>query len=84
MATLSFSFNTGTVPLSRIQDAFALAYGYQATVSDGNGGQIPNPETKAQFTQRKIREYVVSVVKSQETEAARRTAESAVTEITLT
>lgn len=84
MATLSVSFDTGSVPLSRIQDAFASAYGWTATVSDGNGGTIPNPETKAQFMRRKVKEYVTDVVKGQEREAARRTAESAVTEITLT
>lgn len=84
MATLSISFDTGSVPLSRIQDAFAAAYGWTATVPNGAGAEIPNPETKALLTRRKIKEYVVEVVKGQEREAARRTAEGTVTEITLT
>lgn len=50
---------------ARIRNAFATAYGYQNTIN----GQ-PNPETKAQFRDRKIKEYIKDVVKSVETQAA--------------
>lgn len=53
MATLTFSFDTGPVTLSEIIDVFATAYNYQATVN----GQ-PNPESKAQFTRRMVRQYI--------------------------
>ncbi len=50
---------------ARIRNAFADAYGYQNTI-DG----APNPETKAQFRDRKIKEYIKEIVKSVETQAA--------------
>lgn len=78
MATLAFSFDTGTVPFSRIVDAFATAYNYQATI-DGQ----PNPETKAQFTRRMVRQYIIEIVKSQEVQAAVKTAYDSITEVTL-
>lgn len=86
MATLTFSFDTGNVPISRIVDAMAIKYGYQATIPDPEnaGGMIPNPETKAQFGRRQIRNIIVSAVKEAEVLAAREVAESSVTEVTLT
>lgn len=50
---------------ARIRNAFATAYGYQDTIN----GQ-PNPETKAQFRDRKIKEYIKEVVRSVERQAA--------------
>jgi hypothetical protein len=79
MPMLTLTYDTGSVPLSRINDGFAAAYGYQPTI---NGS--PNPETKAEFSRRMVREYIKGVVKGQEVEAARKTAEAGVTEITLT
>lgn len=80
MATFSISFDTGAVPLSRIYDAFAVAYGYQATLPGGG----TNPETKAQFARRMMGDHIKGVVKAQEREAARSAAEAGVTDITLT
>lgn len=57
-----------TVPdacMTRLEDAFAATYGYQAIIN----GQ-PNPETKAQHARRKIKEHVWSVVRASETRAA--------------
>jgi hypothetical protein len=69
-----------TIPdtqVNRIMDAFALAYNYTGTAPDGT------TETKANFARRKIREYVVSVVVSQESDyAARAAAEAARTQAT--
>jgi hypothetical protein len=64
MATLNFSFDTGSVPLSRIVDAFATAYRYHATI-DGQ----PNPETKAQFARRMVKHYITQIVLTEERKA---------------
>lgn len=45
----------------RVVEAFTKAYNYEETIN----GQ-PNPETKGQFTRRKIREYVREVTVSYE------------------
>ena len=46
---------------ARIRNAFASAYGYQDTI---NGS--PNPESKARFRARKIKEYIKEVTRSVE------------------
>ena len=46
---------------ARSRNAFATAYGYQNTI-DG----LPNPESKAQFRARKIKEYIKDVTRSVE------------------
>lgn len=76
MAQLDFSFNTGTLTLNEIRNAFAAEYGYQDTIPNPNAGQegqpatIPNPQTKAQFTRRKIKEHILIVVEGQRVKAA--------------
>ena len=76
-----------TIPdaqVARVRNAFAIAYNYQATIPDpaNPGSTIPNPESKTQFAQRKVREYVKEVVKSVEAptagEVARKAAATAV------
>jgi hypothetical protein len=55
---------TITVPDSvapEVIQAFCVNYNYQATITDENGDEIPNPESKAAFTRRAIREYVKNV-----------------------
>jgi len=86
MATLSFSFDTGSVPTSRITNALATNYGYQATIPDPQNPEstIANPETKAQFAQRMVKKFLIDNVKAAEINAARVTAEVGVTEIALT
>lgn len=76
-----------TVPIevaARVVDAFAAAYGWQPTI---NGA--PNPETKAAFTTRRLREHVRDVVAGYEASTAGETArvaaaDKARTEITVT
>jgi hypothetical protein len=58
-------------------DAFAAQFLYTDTVDDGTGNQVPNPETKQQFTQRMIRDYVKTVVASHEGRVASDTAAAA-------
>jgi hypothetical protein len=86
MATLSFSYNTGSVPLSRIVDAMAVVYGYPVNVDDPeNPGQtIPNPQTKAEFGRAVIRRIIIDAVREAELRPARVTAESSVAAIDLT
>lgn len=50
---------------ARIRNAFASAYGYQDTIN----GQ-PNPETKAQFRDRKIKEFIKGITFAEERKAA--------------
>lgn len=86
MATLTFTYDTGAVPTSRILDAWALRYNYQATVPDpGVPGQIiPNPETKAAFAKRILKEQITAIVREVEAAAAAKTASDAVVPIVLT
>lgn len=76
MATLTFSFDTGSVPLSRIVDAFATAYNYQAILPATPLAipplpERPNPETKEQFARRMVRRYIRETVVSIEHNVAR-------------
>lgn len=79
MPTLTLTYNTGSVPLSRIVDAFAVQYNYQATIN----GQ-PNPESKAEFARRMVGLHIKSIVREQEEQAAVRAAVGAVSDVTLT
>lgn len=79
MATLTFSFDTGGASLSRINDALAVQFGYQATI---NG--VPNTETKAQFVRRYLKDFIATSVKSGERQAAYRQADAGLTDIQLT
>lgn len=66
---------TITIPdaqTARVFDAFAAAYGYQATI-DGQ----PNPQTRAQFARQKVIEFIKNTVKAQEAQAAADSARSA-------
>lgn len=74
---LKFEFETPDV--KKVADAFCSAYQYQLTIDDQ-----PNPETKAQFTKRMIKEFIVNTVKSEDVKLARQTADATVAEITLT
>lgn len=83
MPTLTFSYDTGAVPLSRIVDGVAAFHNYQAMITPNPqepGTQIPNPESKSQFASRMIKQHIIMMVRSSEG----RTAELAVTNIGLT
>ena len=61
---------------NKVEDQFALAYGYQETIPNplfGQNGQpatIPNPQSKAAFFNRKLTEYIKDIVKSSRVQAA--------------
>jgi hypothetical protein len=78
VATFAISFDTGAVPLSRIQDAFGRRYNYTGFAPDGGA------ETKAQFVRRVLKRHIIDVVLADDREQGRAAADAAVTEITLT
>lgn len=73
---------TITVPdaqLQRVLDAFKAQYSYQATVPGPTPEDppVPNPETVAQFVRRRLRVYVMDVVRAHESLKAAETARAA-------
>lgn len=77
---MQITFNTESTELkNRIADAFCSVYNYQTKVTV-NGELVDNPESKNQFVQRKIKEYVKEIVKSCESSSAMQAArEEAIT-----
>jgi len=50
----------------------ALSVGYQATIPDENGNDIPNPETQAEFANKTCRQWITKMVgRYRKTEAAK-------------
>lgn len=48
----------------------ATTYGYSTTIPGPEGTTIPNPESKAEFGRRMIREIIVEAVRNAEAKAA--------------
>jgi hypothetical protein len=69
---INFTFDS-TTQRDRIVNAFALAYGYKAKLENGSD----NPQSKRQFFEQQVREYVRSVVQAAEQEDAAATARKA-------
>lgn len=82
MATLTFTYDTGNVTLAEITNAICAEYEYEAEIPAPppapKGTMIPNPETKAQFARRQVRQFIVGIVKAQRVKAAETTARSGV------
>ena len=61
---------------NKVEDQFALAYGYQTTVpnplfgQNGEPATIPNPQSKATFFNRQLTQYIKDIVKSSQVQAA--------------
>jgi len=51
---VKLEFNIPADKKDRIIDGYCGHYGYQETVTDGEGQEIPNPETKQQFVKRNM------------------------------
>lgn len=86
MATLSI-----TIPDNQAVEALnyaSTALGYQSQIEQSPGALVPNPETKQQFVRRKIAEYVKGLIISgavtQATLAAKQTAETTASALTVT
>lgn len=71
MATITVTIPNAILP--RVIDGMAYHHGYAPTLENGD----PNPETKAQFAQRKVREFIKQSVRDAEIEQARNTAAGA-------
>jgi len=57
---------------TRVADAFAAAYNYQATVpnpADPEGPQIPNPVSKAAFVKQQVTAFIRNVTTGHEAAA---------------
>lgn len=63
--------------LTRIIDASADIYGYQATLPDG----ASNPQTKAQFAKAMLVQHLKNLVRDSETRVAIKPAVAAVTDL---
>lgn len=55
MATFTITIPTDKV--TKTVDAFCSVYGYQPTINV-NGEDVPNPETKVNFSKRMVNEFV--------------------------
>ena len=55
---------------NKVEDAVATYTGWQATVPDGKGGQVPNPVSKAQNLNKYITKILRDVVKATSANAA--------------
>jgi len=63
-------FNIANEDLPRVITAFTVTFNYQETIIDENGDEVPNPETKAQFTKRMWIKYGKDVTRNYEDETA--------------
>lgn len=70
MANITIQIPDAMMP--RVVEAFTKQFNYQDQVLDqaNPGAMIANPETKNQFTQRQIRDYIKNTVGMQEGLAA--------------
>ena len=59
----------------RVINANAFAYGYQEMVSDGQGGKMPNPQSKESFVAENIEEDLKERTINYEVMVSRREAE---------
>lgn len=80
MPILTFSFDTGNIPLSRYTDGLAASYGYGA--SGFINATLPN-ETKADFSKRMMQLHIISRVRSYEENEAAKLAKASIIPITL-
>jgi len=63
----SITIDIGTqAELTRAVDAFCGAYNYQATITNGGGQQIANPESRNAFAKRQVAEFVKKVIRNYE------------------
>ena len=68
---------------NKVEDQFALAYGYQATIpnplfgQNGEPATIPNPQSKAAFFNKQLTAYIKDIVKASQVQAAATAAASA-------
>ena len=59
--------------LTRVVDAICGTYNYQANIPN-NGGTVPNPETKNQYSKRMVAEFLKKLTRTWEKQQAEKTA----------
>ena len=67
MAILSFNISN-TSEFNNVKNAFAAFYGYNAKLADGSD----NPQTKVQFVEEQIKQYIKNITKNWLIEEAKR------------
>jgi hypothetical protein len=73
MPILTFSFDTGSVPLSRVVAGLATSFNYKPLLTDGSA----NPETEVQFAKRMVKQFIIAQVRNAEVQTAIMTAAGA-------
>lgn len=64
MSILNLGVTVPDAQATAILDDFVAYHGYQATIKDAEGNDIPNPQTKAQFAKAKVVSFVRESIKS--------------------
>jgi hypothetical protein len=80
------SFNLTAAHATRLTDALCGLHNYQETVPDPEkeGEMIQNPETKAKFAQRQVKEWMIAQVLRYEEKIAKEAAAQSLTSISVT
>ena len=82
---ISISINTASAANEmELIRAFTTHHGYTDTIADGNGGTVPNPQTRLAFLRQPFRRQIREAAQSQRRAEAAATASAAVTEIDVT
>ena len=79
-----YTFETSSAHATRLVNALCGLHNYQDKIDGDLEGQIDNPEPKANFTKRMIKEYLISQVKRWEQAEAKKAIETSDITITTT
>lgn len=82
MATIQVT--TPNDQLARAVTALTNLYGYKETITDAEGNEVPNPQTKNDFARQQVARFIKEAVKQYEAEEARRLAEQNVLDVDVT
>jgi hypothetical protein len=74
--TISHTFSSAAIA-ARVGNAICANNGYQNTIDDGSGNQIPNPQTKLQFCKAWLDNIILNQVIMAEGKTAADTARAA-------
>lgn len=67
-----FSIEIADSDVERVIDSLCINYRRQEYVFDNQGNSIPNPESKAVFANRMVREFIADHVKKYEIDLAKK------------
>lgn len=85
MATLTFSYDTGSVTISEIVSNCAKSWGYLEQIPDPQnpGSTIPNPQTASQFCKNYVKQIIIGGYKSGKTITAYEVANATIPNLNL-